>query len=451
MRLWKRPWTGHRWLWRYLWGWTLGVLLLTWVVLGGVAFLTGLREADEINDTHLVQTAALLLRVKAVSGAEPLGRTQAAAQDAAQDQYFSGMRVVAWEDGRQTWDTHGMAARLPPSLTDGHHTLVLVVDGSVRSWRLYATTHTTLAGRTRRVAVMTDNSRRTELALDMAEHIVLPAVALFPLVALLLVVAIRRGLRPLNQLSADMAALDVRAGQRLTGQQAFVELESTVQAIHHLVDQLQQQWARERQFNADVAHELRTPLTSLVLQAHLAQTAEAAQRSQALRQLEADALRAASILKQLLDLARAQRGVRTGERVDLCALAQQICADHLPLAHEWGQTLALDAPAEPVEVSGHAELLGLALRNLVDNALRHNPRGTCVEVAVQQTAEGARVLSVTDDGQFQTGMASRPGMGVGLTLVRRIADAQGATLQHEPDTAPANNRFALIWPPQNRR
>ncbi|MDV7394934.1 hypothetical protein RZS08_26350, partial [Arthrospira platensis SPKY1] len=110
----------------------------------------------------------------------------------------------------------------------------------------------------RQVAVISDTASHVELALDMAQHLVRPAIIVFPLMALLLIWAIRRGLRPLHQLSEDMAALDVRAGQRLESQQAFSELESTVQAIHHLVDQLQHQWARERQFNADVAHELRT-------------------------------------------------------------------------------------------------------------------------------------------------------------------------------------------------
>ncbi len=444
-----------RWLWRYLWGWTLLVLLLTYGGLAGVAYLTGLHEAREITDGHLSAAAQLLLRVKALSAGGPPGvATGASDAEPMPDRYATDLHVVAWENGRLTWDTHAMAERLPPTLVDGHHTLVLAADdGGVRTWRLYARTETDAAGATRRVAVLTDTARHAALAWDMAEHIVRPVIVLFPLAALLLIWAIRRGLRPLNRLAAEMAALDVRAGQRLQGQQAFVELASTVQAIHHLVDQLHQQWERERQFNADVAHELRTPLTSAVLQAHVAQHAETpAQREQALRQVQADALRAAAILTQLLELARAQRGASARHQpVDLCELARQACASHQTQAHEAGQSLTLQAPPAPVWVDGNGPLLALALRNLVDNALRHNPRGTQVEIAVRHHADGSRVLSVNDDGRFQPEGSARPGMGIGLTLVRRIADAHGAALRHEAANAPYTTRFALVWPAPGAR
>lgn len=444
----------RRWLWRYLWGWTLLVVLLTWTGLGGIAYTTGLHEAQEITDGHLKSAAELLLRIKALGVGPPsLPAPARIGPPSSEDRYASDLHVVAWENDRLTWDTHHMAARLPPTLVDGHHTLVLANDGNVQTWRLFVTTDASLPGWKRRVAVMTDTVRHHALALDMAEHIVRPAIILFPLTALLLIWAIRRGLKPLNQLSADMAGLDVRAGKRLEGRQAFVELETTVQAIHHLVDQLQHQWARERQFNADAAHEMRTPLTSAVLQAHIARLAEdPAQREQALQQLEADALRAANILTQLLELARAeQSSMAQAGVVDLCALARDVCTRHQGLAHEWGQTLSLNIPDEAVHVPGHAALLELALRNLIDNALRHNPRGTHVELSVMVLPDGRRAVSVCDDGVFRPEGSERSGMGVGLTLVRRIADAQGAVLEHDTAQAPFRTRFALTWPASDAR
>ncbi|MCD8514765.1 MAG: ATP-binding protein, partial [Burkholderiaceae bacterium] len=127
------------------------------------------------------------------------------------------------------------------------------------------------------------------------------------------------------------------------------------------------------------------------------------------------------------------------------------CTQHLPFAHDSGQTLGLDVPDEPLQVPGQAELLRLALRNLVDNALRHNPRGTQVEIAVQQQPNGTITLSVSDDGHFDPQGSSRPGMGVGLTLVRRIAHAMGVGFQHEPGRTPYRTRFVLSWPPVGRK
>jgi two-component system sensor histidine kinase QseC len=262
--------------------------------------------------------------------------------------------------------------------------------------------------------------------------------------------------------------LDVDAGQTLMPQQPFQELGVTVQAINHLVQRLQEEIARERRFAADVAHELRTPLTALVLQARLARDAALpSEQAQALQAVEQGALQAGRILSQLLDLARAHSlSEEQSESVDLCALAQGVVAEHVALAHALGQDIALEAPAHPLMVSGQSTLLALALRNLVDNALRHNPSGTYVEVRIAQDGQGQVRLSVSDDGNDMTsdeailgspasvpmsGHAPQAGLGIGLTLVERIAQSQGAQLIRDAGTAPFGKRFALVWPAVTNR
>jgi len=93
----------------------------------------------------------------------------------------------------------------------------------------------------------------------------------------------------------------------------------------------------------------------------------------------------------------------------------------------------------------------LALRNLVDNALRHNPSGTYVEVRVVRDHAGQVSLSVSDDGgDFSGARTATPdsGLGIGLTLVERIAQSQGAHLVRDGGAAPFGKRFALVWPAQ---
>jgi two-component system sensor histidine kinase QseC len=318
------------------------------------------------------------------------------------------------------------------------------------------------------VAVFLDPARREALAADIAEHILLPALLFLPLVALILASAVRRGLLPLKRLSSKISALDVDAGQSLVPQQPYQELGVTVQAINHLVQRLQEQIARERRFAADVAHELRTPLTALVLQARLARDAALpSDQGKALQAVEQGALEAGRILSQLLDLARAQSlSEEQSEPVDLCALARGVVADHVALAYELGQDIALEAPTDAMTVPGQSTLLALALRNLVDNALRHNPTGTYVEVRVAQDAQGQVYMSVSDDGHAD-GMddvtvgslniekpvvgAAQIGLGIGLTLVERIAQSQGAQLIRDAGTAPFGKRYALVWPAVTNR
>ena len=414
-----------------------------------MAYYTGLDEADEILDGHLVSVAepllypaARLLKAPPQSATPPTRSPYATV-------YAPELRLVVWEDERVVWDTHGIAALLPANLAQGHHTLVLDPARPASTWRVFVADAPADATAARRVAVLTEMGWRQHLGTDLAEDIVRPSLVLLPLVALLMAWAIRRGLLPLERLSDQIAALDLDAGQTLPEQQPFRELAYAVDAINTLVQRQQLQLQRERRFTSDVAHELRTPLTAMLLQARRAREADnPADRAQALQTIEQDALRAGRILGQLLDLARAQSlEALATETVDLCAVAQRVLADHAPLAYERHQELVLDAPSRPVQVQGHATMVELILRNLVDNALRHTPPGTLVEVRVAQTPQGTCTLSVSDNGARDGAQVSaNPGMGVGLNLVQRMADAQGIALNHTAGTPVGPHRFTLSWP-----
>ena len=440
--------SSRRLLRRYLWTWALLTLAIVWLALAAVAYYTGLDEADEILDGHLVSVAepllypaARLLKAPPQSATPPTRSPYATV-------YAPELRLVVWEDERVVWDTHGIAALLPANLAQGHHTLVLDPSRPASTWRVFVADAPADATTARRVAVLTEMGWRQHLGTDLAEDIVRPSLVLLPLVALLMAWAIRRGLLPLERLSDQIAALDLDAGQTLPEQQPFQELAYTVDAINTLVQRQQLQLQRERRFTSDVAHELRTPLTAMLLQARRAREADnPADRAQALQTIEQDALRAGHILGQLLDLARAQSlEALATETVDLCAVAQRVLADHAPLAYERQQELALDAPSRPVQVQGHATMVELILRNLVDNALRHTPPGTLVEVRVAQTPQGTCTLSVSDNGARDGAQVSaNPGMGVGLNLVQRMADAQGIAMEHTPGTPTSPHRFTLSW------
>jgi two-component system, OmpR family, sensor histidine kinase QseC len=454
-------------LWRYLWAWALGAVVALWLLLAGLAYSTGYHEAEEISDGLLVSAAQLLLSlpldapfIEALKvplpkpdASQPLATPQLAQPKALAQHppnaYAPEFHVLVWQDDRLVWDSHGVQAQLPTKLALGHQTLDLKMQGVLQDWRVYVG-ESTGGGSVRRVAVFMDPVRREALAADISEHILLPALVFLPLVALMLASAIRRGLLPLQRLSGKIAALDVDSGQTLVPQQPFQELGVTVQSINALVLRLQAQIGRERRFAADVAHELRTPLTALVLQARRARQGAAAEQAEALQAVEQGALRAGRILSQLLELARAQS--LTGdlsEPVDLCALALRVVSEHAALAHELCQDIALEAPEHALALPGQSTLLELALRNLVDNALRHNPTGTYVEVRVARDATGQVTLSVSDDGgDFSAARTADPdtGLGIGLTLVERIAQSQGAQLVRDAGAAPFGKRFALVWP-----
>ncbi len=444
----------HRTLSRHLLVWTLGAQLLVWLVVVAVGWNTSQRETRKFTDGHLVAVAQLWLATASWAAHDTTVAQPVPTEDV--HEYAQDVAVMVWDNGQLVTDSDQLARGMDTSRLPEMGLVNLVIqdaNGQPHEWRAYFETSRT-DGRERRVAALLDLKKRYALAQDIAEHLAEPSIVLLPLLALVMWWTIRRGLRPLNRLSSEVASLDAFAGQRLDPRHRFQEFNSTVAAINTLVDTLQSQAERERQFASDVAHELRTPLASLTLQARAAQSEPSSER---LAQLEQEALRAGRILTQLLDLARAQRAAspgRTGPQTEaarptsLGEVAGQLLATHAQQAHESRHEMALSEEAQSVYVTVQPMLLELALRNLIENALRHTPPDTQVEVKVWRDHLGCGV-SVSDDGRrnAQTGRTTPAvdGLGLGLRLVERLAEQMGAVLERGGAQTPMTTRFALVW------
>lgn len=430
---------------RHLWSWVVGVLLVAWVTLVAVAGYGGHHEAVEITDGQLVAVA----RLWESATLAPEGPAAAPHNPVGLHAYVQDVAVIEWRAGERVADTHNLAPRLgwvhaPPPV--GLRDVAGPGQAGTTVWRVYVVDVAPAAAPVRRIAVLLDTARRVDLGRDLALRMARPALLVLPVAALLLWWAIRRGLRPLQQLSQEVAGLDERHARRLVSEGRHQEFGSIVAAINRLVESLQTRAGREREFASDVAHELRTPLTGLALQAGAARHEPSEDR---LAQIEQEALRAGDILAQLLALARAQRS-DASQPADCCLgeLAVELVARYSPVAHDTGHDIELQQPAEAVRVEAAPLLVELALRNLLENAVRHTPAGTHIRVEVWARTDAVG-LSVSDDGARGDGAPQShvgAGLGLGLRLVGRVADQTGATFRHEPADAPMTTRFTLSWP-----
>ena len=435
---------------RHLLAWALGALVLVWGVFIAMGYYTGEHEADELTDGHLAAVSSLLLPL----AAEGLGQRRpppASVSALKAHDYQQSLSVVLWDGRGQLLSRSGDAPLPPFSSPDGFATLQL--GQPPQPWRAF--THWD-ERRTRKLMVLLSQSERDALAQDIAQQVVEPGLWLLPAVALVLGLAIHRGLRPLRALAQEVHALDILQPRALRAPARYEELAATEEAINRLVARYHAALTRERELANEFAHELRTPLAALALQTRAVQdAAPGAAQQAALGRLRADALRAGEVLSHLLALARASRAEldESAQPLDLDAVARRLVGEYAPAAHAAGSDLGLASPGS-FPLAGHAVLLELALRNLIENALAHTPPGTQVEVELDPAA---RWLQVSDDGPAREGASAQSEatgalqplkLGLGHRVVEKVASLHGAGF--EPAIAlPGGRRgWRLVFPPE---
>jgi two-component system, OmpR family, sensor histidine kinase QseC len=427
---------------RHLLAWALGALTLVWATFILFGYATGEQEADELTDGHLASVSSLLLPLgpDALRGngrpAPPNGR------DFKAHDYQRSLTVVSWDTQGRMLARTGDAPTPPFTPYEGFATLTL--GNPPEPWRTFARWD---PEHEHKLMVLLSQAERDDLASDIAGQVIEPGLWLLPVVALVLGLAIHRGLRPLRALAAQVHALGTQGAQKVQAPVRFQELAATVDAINRLVDRYHAALTRERALANEFAHELRTPLASIALQARgIKDTPSGPAQQQALARLQEDALRAGEVLAHLLALARTSRAEldEAAETLDLDALARRVVAEFAPAAHAAGRELGLSSSG-PFSLSGHPVLLELALRNLVQNALAHTPPGTQIEVELDPAGG---VLQVSDDGPLRTGSpgeatpaAAQPlRLGLGHRVVEKVAALHGATF--EPDVPLPGHRRA---------
>jgi signal transduction histidine kinase len=240
------------------------------------------------------------------------------------------------------------------------------------------------------------------------------------------------------------AIVDGHLEQRIPERGTQDDLDRLAHTLNRMLDRIAELMAGMRQVSNAAAHELRTPLTRLRqnLDTALAETRPAEPAQGAIRKAIAETDAILETFTALLRIAQIEAGTRrAGFRpVDLAGVAETVVEAFDAPVEEQAKTLTSSING-PVQIRGDRELLTQLLANLVENASRHTPAGTRIEVSLAAIPSGAR-LTVADDGpgvpaaersrifdRFHRLDRTSDGVGLGLSLVKAIADLHGAQIR----------------------
>jgi two-component system OmpR family sensor kinase len=414
--------------------------LLAWLLpstlLAGVLASVGTYwgSALELADLLDVQLRYVAQHVNFDGRHLNVDQTNVYRQRLVDDDAIDDVLVQAWRGERLAF-TNDASLALSAPVKDGF----VDVSFGGQVWHTYVVQRDDL-----RIVVAQAKDERWEALARVALHLIWPIAALIPLLGICLWYGIGRGLKPLQHIASELATRDVNSMAAVTPQELPSEVKPLVDAVNQLLSRLDQAFDAQRVFVADAAHELRTPIMGISVQTELAASAETAEeREAALTQVSHGITRLGHLAEQLLTLARLEPGASPPEptSLDLVDMCKSVILDHVHQAERKKLDLGLGTQHR-VAVVGDAGHVRIMLNNLVDNAIRYTPAGGRVDIAVQHDRQQV-VLEVSDDGpgipeherervldRFYRGkQQAQPGSGLGLSIVKRIADAHGAAIR----------------------
>lgn len=255
------------------------------------------------------------------------------------------------------------------------------------------------------------------------------------------------GFAPLKRISESIEKRTAQFLEKLPEEDIPKEVFTMVQAINGLLGRLSQALDTQRQFTADAAHELRTPLTAVRLELDVLKRAETEdEKRQSLEKLYSAVDRSTRLVHQLLEMARLEpeQDSEDALSVSLYQVAQNITAELEQSAKKKNIDLQVEG-MDNITVNGRPHALAVLVSNLVSNAIQYTPQGGKVVVRVSKE-RGCSVLRVSDNGPgipekewerifdrfyriLDKNQAGVTGSGLGLSIVKSIADSHNATIE----------------------
>lgn len=296
-----------------------------------------------------------------------------------------------------------------------------------------------------RVIVGESFDNRTTIFGNPAESTAIPLLVTLAAIIVALLVTAYFSLRPLRQIArmisdrkpGNLSPINVRA--------QYQEIRPIVLEINKLMARIDAANQREKRFMADAAHELRTPIAAVLAQLHLlTQVADKSERQEIIEDMQHGLDRAASLSRQLIDLAKLESEdfPLKIEAVNIHAEISKCIAQHVPYALEKNVELSLDG-SENVMIETDRHSLITIFTNLLENAIKYAPNGGRIEANIRSLSPLGCYITLRDNGPgirreyhkrlferfYRVPGTQQSGSGLGLAIAKNLADKIGAQLR----------------------
>lgn len=429
----------------------IAVLVGVLIPLGVISYHREQREMSQLLDGRLAQAGRTLgtliahgelpARPSQLAGVAPTpGRPRGSVVVSVHPHNYEP------EVGFQAYDAQGQLiaatanlADLPPPSSSERGFRDLAREGTL--WRTF--TLQNRAGLIIRIGERYDN--RQDITRGLVIEHTLPLLIGLPLLALLVSLAVKRGLRPVALLTESLDRRTPGSRQPVSVKDAPREIKPLIVALNQQLERLEDALEREHRFATDVAHELRTPLAATMIHLESATlSGEPQELDFAVRHAQQSMARLARRIEQILAMARLEAGAASQQRVrlDLVRIATEVIEELAPTIAEKDIALSLNHDAASLFVWGHEVALTAMFRNLIENALRYTDQGGQVDVSVRKE-DGTAIIDICDDGpgipaerrqavfqRFHREVESATrGYGLGLSIVQRAIELHGASIE----------------------
>ncbi len=412
--------------------WLSAAILFFAVIAGVISFGAAFDEAHELQDDVLRQVAALVDNNNLPTSE------------------FHNLRAPQASDEEARVIVQRLGASIPPSAGDGDDKLPLPLPVTMRDGLTtltsggepYRVLVKTLRSGTR-IAVAQETDVRDEIARTSAIRTVMPLVAFVPVLLIVVGWLVRRIFRPVASLSKEIDQRQYSELHAVPADHLPSEIRPFIRAINNLLSRVATSVDAQRRFVADAAHELRTPLTALSLQAErLSEAQMSATAEERLIELRHGIERVRHMLEHLLTLSSVQAMPRDGNArtESVLQVYRHILETLYPLAEAKQIDIGIEAKGDVSLCVSPADL-SVLMKNLVDNAIRYTPAGGRVDLMLE-VSECQAKLRVQDTGPgippgerarvfdpfYRVLGTTQSGSGLGLSIVKAIADKMGASL-----------------------